>query len=301
MDFFVDFRSGNPGKGWHRFPGMLLFLIVGVPMYHILFFRLVRPVLRHVYSTCSWWPYLSTYKGLLCQDVQKEIQYTSLACIHHLVAGGLMACGGFKNDPRVWAFGALIGCIDDIHGMVCMFLPAWPFGGAGEKADRRFTALASLHHTTALLISILCIVYNLHSNMHVQSVGTWLLLAGGCSHFGLTLSRTRNRTDPRHAFQDVIIGVLGCLFFFYSRFYAFPCSMIALFREEYHKLNLILKLGMVFFTLLMGLFNTLLGLDAIKNIVKRLRNAARGFQNWQAEQPKVLLGSGTLDCKPHRA
>lgn len=78
MEFFKDFGSGNTVPGNHWLPGMTFIVTLGTLVYHVIGFRIMRNVLQSLYATCSWWPYLKTYKGLICRDVQKEIIYISI-------------------------------------------------------------------------------------------------------------------------------------------------------------------------------------------------------------------------------
>merc|ERR1712048_725335 len=196
---------------------MGIFIVTsGTLAYHVIGFRIMRNVLQSLYSTCSWWPYLKTYKGLICRDVQKEIVYISIVCVHHLVGGGLMAYGAMSNVPHFFVAGSIVGLFDEVHDTMCMLLPAWPFGGDGEKRDVKLVTLLLIHHT---------------------AVGASLLLAGGCSHATLALSRTCNRTIPAEAKLDALVWICGSAFYTYSRLYAFPKEMIALFREDYAQLS----------------------------------------------------------------
>jgi len=275
--FFSDFGTGNPAPGAHWLPGMCAFLAVGTLAYHVVGFRWFRGAVQRAYSQRPWWSYLTTYKGLLCQDVQTEIQYISVVCLHHVLGGGLMAYGTWSGSPACWAAGALVGCFDDIHDSVCMLLPAWPFAG-GER-DVKFVVLLLVHHTAALACTIPAICTGLHANPHVQSIGAWLLLAGGISHATLAMSRTCNRRVPAEARQDALIWLLGGAFYAYSRLWCFPRSILALFREEYASLSGGMQVALVGFTVRMGGFNVLIFLDVVKNVAKRLRLVLRCKEN----------------------
>merc|ERR1712187_806939 len=107
----------------------------------------------------------------------------------------------------------------------------------GEKRDVKLVTLLLIHHTAAIICTFPAILSGLHANPHVQSVGAWLLLAGGCSHATLALSRTCNRTIPAEAKLDALVWICGSAFYTYSRLYAFPKEMFALFREDYAQLS----------------------------------------------------------------
>lgn len=276
MDFFKTFGSGNPTPGPHWLPGMSLFLGGGTLAYHFVGFRLWRRQIENYYSKKPWWSYLTTYKGIFCQDVQKEIQYLSIAGLHHIVGGGFMAYGTYTKQAHVWAAGALIGLFDDIHDTVCMILPAWPYADDGKR-DVKFISLMLMHHFAAIASTIPTILSGMHSNTHCQAVGAWLLLAGGISHGTLICSRTCNRKVPAEVKFDALIWVLGGIFYTYSRLYAFPAHILALFRgDDYAQLSPILQNNLKVFTALMGTFNLAIFSDVVSNTKKRVKLALFG-------------------------
>lgn len=273
--FFLDFGSGNTEPGIHWLPGMTAVVLIGVIVYHIVCFRLFRALITHLYSKCSWWEYLTTYKGILCPDVQKEIQYTTILGIHHILGGGMMAYGAAYAAPPVWTLGALVSMIDDVHDVLCIILPAWPFGGPGGR-DVKLCTVLLIHHVAAILGTFPAICAGLGTNVHVQSVGAALLLAGGCSHVVLTTSRTRNRKIPREAWHDALIWIVGTSFYMYSRFYIFPRAMIALYHEDYPSMSPGMQDAFLGFLVLMSLFNVVIGLDAASGTLKRIGIALSG-------------------------
>jgi len=277
MEFFGDFGTGNSTPGMHWLPGMCTFLAVGTLVYHILGFRLLRQYLLGTYSQSSWWTYLKTYKGLLCRDVQSEIQYVSIVGCHHVIGGGLMAYSACMNAPSAWVAGALIGCFDDIHDTICMLLPAWPFGGGAER-DMKFITIMLVHHTAAITATLPVICSGLYENQHIQSIGAWLLLAGGISHFTLAVSRTCNREVPSEAKFDALVWLCGGAFYTYSRLWCFPRSIMALFREEYAGLSGGMQTALIAFTVMMGVFNVLIFFDVMKNVLKRVRLVMNGSE-----------------------
>jgi len=277
MEFFKEFGSGNPAPGLHWLPGMALFVASGTLAYHVLGFRLWRRHIERAYSQRSWWSYLKTYRGLLCHDVQKEIQYLSIVGCHHLFGGGLMAYGNYFGLPHIWAAGALVGLFDDVHDTLCMLLPAWPFGGQGEKRDVKLITLLLIHHFAAIVCTVPTILTGMHANPHVQAIGAWLLLAGGVSHFTLVCSRTCDRRILAEAQLDALIWLQGSVFYTYSRLYAFPVHIWALFQNEYAQLGPGMQRALIGFTILMGGFNLLIFGDVVSNTLKRV---------------KLVLGSG---------
>jgi len=259
----------------HWLPGMCAFLTGGTLVYHVLGFRLLRQYLLSTYSQRSWWTYLKTYKGLLCKDVQSEIQYISIVGCHHVIGGSLMTYGTCMNAPPAWVAGALIGCLDDIHDSLCMLLPAWPFGSGSER-DVKFTTIMLIHHTAAITATLPVICTGFHENPHIQSIGAWLLLAGGISHFTLAVSRTCNREVPSEARFDALVWVCGGAFYAYSRLWCFPRSIAALFREEYAGLGSGMQTALIGFTVMMGTFNVLIFVDVMKNVLRRVRLVMKG-------------------------
>mmetsp|Transcript_92461 Transcript_92461/g.233162 ORF Transcript_92461/g.233162 Transcript_92461/m.233162 type:complete len:282 (-) Transcript_92461:14-859(-) len=276
MDFFKHFGTGDPTPGAHWLPGMSIFVASGTLAYHLVGFRLWRRRIEQFYAARPWWSYLKTYKGLLCHDVQKEVQYLSIVGCHHLFGGGLMAYGTYAGLPHVWAAGALVGVFDDVHDSVCMLLPAWPFGGEGEKRDVKLVSLLLMHHFAAVVCTFPAILSGMHTNTHVQAIGAWLLLAGGISHGTLICSRTCNRKVLAEAKVDAAIWIFGGAFYTYSRLYAFPLHSYALFREEYAKLSPGMQKALIGFTVLMGAFNLLIFNDVMGNMMKRIKLVLRG-------------------------
>jgi len=272
MDFFADFGSGSELPGTHWLPGMLMFTIAGTAAYHVVFFVWFRAFVYRVYSQSSFWCHLRTYKGLFTEDVQVEIQYITILGLHHLLGGGFMAYGSVMNSPQIWATGALVGVWDDLHDLLSMSLPAWPFRSEGEaKRDVKLTALIGMHHLSAALCTFPTLITGLHQNPHVQSIGAWLLLAGGISCVALAFSRTLNRKNPSEAKQDAAVWVGNAVFYFYARFYVFPQEMLALFDENYESLHPGMRFAMLAFAVLMGLFNLVIGLDVLANTLRRVR------------------------------
>eukprot|EP00931_Biecheleriopsis_adriatica_P077681 TRINITY_DN51195_c0_g1_i1.p1 TRINITY_DN51195_c0_g1~~TRINITY_DN51195_c0_g1_i1.p1 ORF type:complete len:284 (+),score=35.11 TRINITY_DN51195_c0_g1_i1:83-934(+) len=273
MEFFADFGSGSTTPGIHWLPGMLLFTILGTAAYHVVFFVWFRAIVHRVYSQSSFWCHLRSYRGMFTPDVQVEIQYISILGLHHLVGGGLMAYGSTMQSPQVWAAGALVGVWDDLHDLVSMSLPAWPFRTDSEaKRDIKLTALIGIHHISALLCTFPTLMTGLHQNPHVQAIGAWLLLAGGISCVALAFSRTLNRNNPSEAKLDAAVWLGNAAFYSFARFHVFPQEMFALFHGHFESMGLGMRFAMVAFAVLMGIFNLIIGLDALGNTLKRVRH-----------------------------
>merc|ERR1711920_175839 len=98
-----------------------------------------------------------------------------------------------------------------------------------------------------------------------------LLLAGGISHFTLVGSRTCNRGVPAEAKLDCFIWLQGSAFYAYSRLYAFPLHIRALFQEDYAQLGPGMQKALIGFTILMGAFNLLIAGDVATNTIKRVK------------------------------
>lgn len=281
-DFLQHFGSGDMTPGSHWLLGMTGATAVGTIVYHVLGFRLMKACLKKVYSRCSWWEYLSTYPGLICKDTQKEVLYTSILAVHHIFGGGLMAYGSATGSSTAFIAGALVSMMDDVHDTICMLLPAWPFGGAGEKRDVKLCTILLIHHSAAMLITVPGICMGLASNVHAQRIGAALLLAGGVSHAVLSVSRTRDRRNPMQASQDACLWLLGTSFFVYFRFVVFPTEVLAIYREDYAGWATGMQRAFVAFVVLMSLFNLAIGVDALQGTAKRVGIALK-----EAESPKV--------------
>ena len=197
-NFFADFGSGNSQPGNHWLPGISGTVALFLILYRVFFFGLLKSTLERKYSRCSWWAYLTTYKGLFCKDVQKEVLYTSILAIHHILGGGCMALGAYLESSPLFIVGALISLVDDIHDLLCMCVRSFPFEGG---IDLKLMIVLGIHHVAAALATVPAITSGATSNVHIQKIGAALLLAGGLSHLTLSTSRTRNRTIPSQAKQ----------------------------------------------------------------------------------------------------
>lgn len=276
MNFFKDFGSGNPTPGNHWLPGMAAFIAGGTLAYHYIGFRLFRRQVESVLSQRPWWGYLKTYKGLFCADVQKEVQYISVLNVHHLISGGIMAYGTYTQAQHIWNLGAMIGLLDDVHDTICMLLPAWPFGGKGEKRDVKLISIMLVHHFAAIACTIPAMLNGLHHNLHTQAIGAWLLLAGGISHGTLLCSRTCNRKNPADAKLDALIWIFGGAFYTYSRLYAFPMHLHAMYTNDYAALSPMMQKCFLSFAGLMSTFNLLIFSDVLGNTIKRIKLVLTG-------------------------
>ena len=74
MGFVDDFGSGNPSPATSWLPGMFAEIVLLTVLYRVLFFHVLRGALHARFSKAPWWGYLSTFNGLFCKDVQKEVR-----------------------------------------------------------------------------------------------------------------------------------------------------------------------------------------------------------------------------------
>jgi hypothetical protein len=281
-DFLQHFGSGDSTPGTHWMPGMIGAIAFGTLVYHVLGFWLLKGFLQKVYSRFSWWDYLATYPGLICKDTQKEILYISILAIHHIFGGGLMAYGSVTGSTTTFIAGTLVSLMDDVHDTLCMLLPAWPFGGAGEKRDVKLCTFLLIHHSAAMLITFPAICMGLATNLHVQRIGSALLLAGGFSHATITVSRTRDRRNPVQASHDACIWLVGTGCFLFCRFVVFPTEVLAIYREDYVGWATEMRGAFTLFVAFMSVFNLAIGVDAIQGTAKRVALALKTI-----ESPKV--------------
>merc|ERR1719387_3203886 len=103
-----------------------------------------------------------------------------------------MAYGSVTGSTTTFIAGTLVSLMDDVHDTLCMVLA---------------------------------------TNLHVQRIGSALLLAGGFSHATITVSRTRDRGNPVQASHDACIWLVGTACFLFCRFVVFPAEVLAIYRE----------------------------------------------------------------------
>ena len=304
MGFFDDFGSGSstPGVSW--LPGLLGETLILVALYRFLFFGLLRKLCEQTFCKASWWPYLLTFNGLFCQDVQKEVVYMSILAVHHLLGGGLMLAGYVYDSPSMWLQGLLFEVVDDIHDSMLMLIPLWPFvettdtsatlattgrptasspdaaaNSATQPASNRDPKLATLlcfHHSFGIITFIPVILTGLFLDSRVQAIGWSLLLAGGISCGVLAYSRTIDRNTPTGAWKSFIVWMCNLGFFYYCRFYVYPREFYSLVYTEWAQLETSTKIVLVVGNLLISVFNLAIGVDATFQAVGLLRNALRG-------------------------
>jgi len=239
----------------------------------VLLFRGVRPMIQKLYSRQSWWDYLTTYRRLFCQDVQKEIQYTSILAIHHLFGGALMLKGLLSQSPEWFAAGMLVELADDVHDSALMLLKGWPFGDAGAKMDVKLTTIMLAHHLAGILTIVPCLTNGLHTNVHVQKLGTALLSAGGISLVVLSASRTCDRRVASEARQCAALWVGNWFFYFYCRFYIYPQCILGLYREEFGQMSQVMQRAFIGFSITMTAFNVAILADGTQITISRLTEA----------------------------
>lgn len=274
MSFIDDFGSGSstPSASW--LPGVFGEILVMLLIYRFLFFVLLRNGLESQFSKASWWDYLRTFRGLFCQDVQKEIVYLTILGLHHLLGGGLMLAGWIYNSDALWLQGFLVEVVDDLHDTGLMFIPAWPFAGApGEKRDMKIVSLMTIHHVCGLALLVPVILAGLFRNPYVQTCGWALLLAGGVSCIVLSVNRTINRNTPIGAWKTFVVWMTNLSFYYYCRFWVFSKALYGLFSTEWGIIDTTTRAALVFAAVFMSLFNLAIGVDATIQAVGLFQNA----------------------------
>lgn len=272
MSFFTHFGSGNTTPGSHWLWGIGAATVAGIVAEQALLFRGLRRGLLSVYSKRQWWDYLTTYKGLICEDVQKEVQYTTILSVHHAIGGYLMVHGIRHQKPEFWAAGAIVELADDIHDSALMILQKWPFGGGG-KTDVKLTSLMLTHHMAGIVCIVPTLVHGLHSHPRVQKIGGALLSAGAVSLAVLTGSRTCNRKDAAQARVDAALWVTNLGFYMYCRLYVFPRELLGIFREDYNNFTPFMQKALVVFTVAMSAFNLAIWVDGSQQTIQRVKSA----------------------------
>jgi len=235
--------------------------------YRLVFFTLLRVVIKKFLSTRPWWDYLTTYKGLFSENTQVEVIYVILLGSHHILGGVMMIYAVVYGNPIIYAHAAIWELVDDIHDMTSMVALWWPF----HKRDLKMITVMGFHHMSGIIIIIPLLTSGLYLNVHLQIAGLALLLAGGVSCFGLAISRSFDRRIASEAWMDFFSAVVNLIFFSFCRFYVFP-KHIYLFTKDVY-LESTWKVSFWAAMACMMLFNILICIDVVKGTLIRLGHA----------------------------
>jgi len=232
--------------------------------YRVFFFSFLGRVLWKIYSTRSWWDYLTTYKGLITENTQIEMVYASLLANHHLIGGFLMLYSYYYDKPLLYAHAAMWELVDDINDMMCMIFCLWPF----HERDIKMIITMGLHHLCGCIIVIPALTTGMYLDRNLQFIGLALLLAGGVSCTVLATSRTMDRRIPSEAWMDFFIWVINLSFFSVCRFYIFPQRLFLFFESS--KIYGAQKYKLYAAVICMMLFNVLIWADTMGGTLTRL-------------------------------
>lgn len=123
--FIEDFGSGNPEPGMHWLKGILTETAIVIVLYRIVFFMALRPALEYMYkSNKKTWESMLTSTGKIHPNVQIEVFYVYILCVHQLIGGALMVYGVVYERPDIWIQGAIVDLVFAVHNT---FIRGWPF------------------------------------------------------------------------------------------------------------------------------------------------------------------------------
>lgn len=271
--FYEDFGSGNPSPGWHWAKGILAETAILIVVYRVLFFIMLKPVVKHLYKrNKSTWQYMTTYKGICHKNVHVEVVYLTILSIHHIIGGGMMLYGWKTSNPALWAQGAIVDLADAIHDTVLMIAPLWPF----DDRDPKLLQMMIPHHLCALVITLPAICNGMHEMEDAQLIGASLLLAGGMTDAIVCLTRTRDRRDPVQAWQEAIGWLTNTIFYTYCRFYIFPICAYNILSTTWADMESYMQICSVLVLVSMTFFNVNVGISGLRVTVNRLTTAING-------------------------
>lgn len=270
--FAYDFGSGDTEPGAHWLPGIAAETVIGIILYHLIFFQLLKRLLLSWHSSRPYWSYLLTYKGLFHSNVQIEIVYVQLLAIHHLIGGSMMLYGWYVGDAAWFAQGALFDLFDAVHDTFAMCVPSWPF----EDRNKKLMTLMIPHHAFSFLICWPVIMSGLHQDPNCQLVGVSLLFAGGVSCSSLGYARTLRRYSHTEAIQEAVVNVFNLSVYLFCRFYVYPLAMYQLISDVWTDLSGAFRVMMIIVNICMLFFNVLIAVDATSMTARSIRNAFKG-------------------------
>jgi len=244
---------------------------VMIIFYRIVFFNFLGAILKWLYSTRPWWPYLASYRGLFVKNTQLEMVYVTVLGIHHIAGGLVMLYANYYDVPRLYAHACVWELVDDIHDMACMVLVLWPF----DERDMKMIFIMGVHHTVGFIIVVPALTTGLYLNPHMQMAGLALLLAGGVSCFSVAGSRTLDRRVPSEAWLDFYFALLSTSFFVVCRFYIFP-KEVFLYLQEKDSAEGVLRYAIYIAVGFMLLFNVLIFIEVFKAVIIRFGIALAG-------------------------
>lgn len=261
--------------------------------YRLLFFILLRVVVKKVLSSRPWWDYLTTYKGLFSENTQVEVVYIILLGSHHILGGLMMIYAIIYDKPVIYAHAAIWELVDDIHDMTCMIALWWPF----HKRDIKMITVMGFHHMAGIIIIVPLLISGLYRNVHLQIAGMALLFAGGVSCFGLAISRSMDRRIAIEAWMDFISAVVNFIFFAFCRFFVFPWQIYLFVKKT--ALNSTWKVSFYIAITFMMLFNILICIDIISGTMIRLGHALNNGQDHDYDKKCRCRGCLTRRNKEH--
>jgi len=244
---------------------------VMIIFYRIVFFNFLGAILKWLYSTRPWWPYLASYRGLFVKNTQLEMVYVTVLGIHHIAGGLVMLYAYYYDVPRLYAHACVWELVDDIHDMACMVLVLWPF----DERDMKMIFIMGVHHTVGFIIVVPALTTGLYLNPHMQMAGLALLLAGGVSCFSVAGSRTLDRRVPSEAWLDFYFAMVSTSFYVVCRFYIFPKEAF-LFLQEKDIAEGVLRYEIYIAIGFMLFFNVLIFIEAFKAVIIRFGIALAG-------------------------
>jgi len=244
---------------------------VMIIFYRIVFFNFLGAILKYLYSTRPWWPYLTSYRGLFVKNTQLEMLYLSILGSHHLAGGLVMWYATYYDMPGLFAHACVWELCDDIHDTACMIFVFWPF----DERDMKMIFIMTVHHISGAICVVSALTTGFYVSPHIQMASLSLLLAGGVSCFSVAGSRTLDRRVPSEAWLDFYFAMVSTSFYVVCRFYIFPKEAF-LFLQEKDIAEGVLRYEIYIAIGFMLFFNVLIFIEAFKAVIIRFGIALAG-------------------------
>jgi hypothetical protein len=217
----------------------------------------------------KWYKPLITRKGTFAQNGRDDATLNIVVSFHHLFFGGLMLYGAYFNNPDFFAHGALGELGFEIVDLCYNALGLYPYNEGRIKTDLRIVIAA--HHGPGILLTIPLLYYGIHDNIHLRTLGGYLLFAGGISTSVISFIYTCDFDDKFELIQATIAHHFNAAFFMYARWYVFPIEMYA-FIQDIEQKHLPINVNAVYAAaFLLGTFNFLIMLGIIEKSVGYIR------------------------------
>jgi TLC domain len=240
-------------------------------IYAHVFSGLLRSVSKHL----PWWELAKTRGGVFCGNAQDDSILLVILCLHHGIAGAMMAYGQFHSNPMMWRHGYLLETGFEIADLIAMLLHTYPYRHEGIKPELKMALV--FHHLPGISLAAFILEAGLHHNEHMRAIGMWLLLGACASCFAALNSYCLSiKTQMK---QLATTSIVNFTFFVYCRFYEFPKHSYYLIRDvqssDEFEGTIMLKL-LFFGAIALALFNLGIVADLLPKNIRYVKRAIDG-------------------------